>query len=93
MPMAPSPGRFACAWCCHTSHTTMAASETSAATTPMPLARDVASANGAVIACYETSGGGFVLGVGSLTFVGSLMDDLVLQQIVTNALAEGIAKF
>jgi len=57
------------------------------------LARDVAAVHGAVIACYETSGGGFVLGVGSLTFVGSLMDDLVLQQIVTNALAEGIAKF
>jgi hypothetical protein len=35
---------------------------------------------------------GFVLGVGSITFVGSLMEDRVLQQIVINALAEALAK-
>jgi hypothetical protein len=45
-----------------------------------------------VVACYDTGGGGFVLGTGSLTFVGSLMEDAVLQQIVADALAEAIAK-
>lgn len=56
------------------------------------LARDTTDVDGAAIACYETSSGGFVLGVGSITFVGALMDDAVLQQIVTNALAEALAK-
>ena len=51
------------------------------------LARD-ASGIGAVVACYDTSEGGFVLGVGSLTFVGALMADPVLQKIVNNALSE-----
>jgi hypothetical protein len=55
------------------------------------LARDAASVAGAVIPRYETASGGFVLGVGSLTFVGGLMEDVVLQQIVTNALAEALA--
>ena len=52
------------------------------------LARDASAERGAVVACYDTSKGGFVLGVGSVTFVGSLMEDTVLQAIVNNALAE-----
>ena len=56
------------------------------------LARDTASADGAVLSCYETSAGGFVLGAASLTFVGSLMEERVLQEIVRNALAEALAK-
>jgi hypothetical protein len=51
-----------------------------------PLAHDK-SGPGAVIASYDTTKGGFVLGVGSVTFVGSLMTDSVLQQIVNSALA------
>ena len=45
---------------------------------------------GAVISCYETSAGGFVLGAGSITFVGSLMVDPVLQEIVRNAIAKAL---
>jgi hypothetical protein len=63
------------------------------------LARDAVSINaetnlpdGAVIATYTTKSGGFVLGVGSLTFVGSLMVDPTLQAIVTNALAAALTK-
>jgi hypothetical protein len=63
--------------------------------TPLPsgvteLARDSVSSMGAVMACYETSRGGFVLGAGSLTFVGSLMEDTVLQEIIVNALREAL---
>jgi hypothetical protein len=55
------------------------------------LARD-ASHGGAVLACHDTSAGGFVLGGASITFVGSLMEDPVLQEIIRNALAEALAK-
>jgi N,N-dimethylformamidase len=55
------------------------------------LARDPGS-DGAVLACYDTSSGGFVLGAASLTFVGALMQDRVLQEIVRNALSEALAK-
>jgi hypothetical protein len=64
--------------------------------TPLPddvseLARDKnPDGRGAVISCYETSAGGFVLGVASITFVGSLMVDPVLQEIVRNAVAEAL---
>jgi N,N-dimethylformamidase len=54
------------------------------------LARDTIAPAGGVIACFETGAGGFVLGVGSLTFVGSLQEDAVLQQIVNAALAEAL---
>lgn len=55
------------------------------------FARDPGS-DGAVLACYDTSSGGFVLGAASLTFVGALMQDRVLQEIVRNALSEAMAK-
>ena len=45
---------------------------------------------GAAIVCHDTTAGGFVLGAGSITFVGSLMEDPVLQQIMMNALAEAL---
>ena len=45
---------------------------------------------GAVLATYRTGKGGFVLGVGSLTFVGALMVDPILQGLVHNALTDAL---
>jgi N,N-dimethylformamidase len=57
------------------------------------LARDPRNHGlGAVISTYETTSGGCVLGVGSLTFVGSLMEDPVLQELIQNALAYALSK-
>lgn len=56
------------------------------------LARDTASAKGSAIACYSTAAGGFVLGVGSLTFVGAMVEDPILAQIIANALNEALTK-
>jgi hypothetical protein len=47
-------------------------------------------AGGAVVAMYRTPAGGFVMGVGSLTFVGAMMMDATLQAVVVNALAEAL---
>ena len=61
-----------------------------------PLPADVtemgrdATGDGAVVAMYRTPAGGFVMGVGSLTFVGAMMMDATLQALVTNALAEAL---
>ncbi len=54
------------------------------------LARDSSRADGAVIASFRTQAGGFVLGVGSITFVGSLMEDTTLQSIIINALSDAL---
>jgi hypothetical protein len=48
------------------------------------------SLNGAVIASFRTQAGGFVLGVGSITFVGSLMEDTTLQSMIINALTDAL---
>jgi hypothetical protein len=64
---------------------------------PAPLPAGVTEigrdpANNAVIATYRTSKGGFVLGVGSVSFVGSLVVDGTLQAIVGNALADALGR-
>jgi N,N-dimethylformamidase len=72
--------------------------ETDCWAAPLPddvseLARDTNKDElGATIACYETAAGGFVLGTAAITFVGSLMVDSNLQQIVHSALAEALSK-
>jgi hypothetical protein len=67
---------------------------------PLPLPGDVVelgrdpteNGSGAVIATYKTRAGGFVLGVGSITFVGGMIEDANLSGLVTNALAEGLSR-
>jgi N,N-dimethylformamidase len=56
------------------------------------LARGDNPACGADMTYYDTGGGGFVFSVGSLSFVGSLVQDANLQTIVRNALNECVAR-
>jgi len=61
-----------------------------------PLPADVTdmgrgiTGDGGVVAMYRTPAGGFVMGVGSLAFVGAMMTNANLQALVANALAEAL---
>ena len=52
------------------------------------LARGTNPGFGADMTSYDTAGGGVVFSVGSISFVGSMIGDANLQQIVRNVLAE-----
>lgn len=52
------------------------------------LARGTNPGFGADMTCYDTAAGGRVFSVGSISFVGSMIGDPNLQQIVRNVLAE-----
>jgi N,N-dimethylformamidase len=52
------------------------------------IARGTNPGFGADMTCYDTPAGGLVFSVGSISFIGSMISDPALQQIVRNALAE-----